>query len=231
MELTYFGHSAFQIETKGTTLLFDPFITDNPHTEGVVTQEDLNPDVILLTHAHSDHWGDTPEIAERTGALVVGNFEIVQYIQKEHGHENVQPMNTGGTWSFEWGDVKMTYARHSSSFPDGTYGGNPNGYILEIDDYCIYNLGDTARFTGMEWIGEEYDVDLALMPMGDCFTMGPEDSVHAADLIEPDEIIPLHYDTFPFIEVDMDYWADLMAGAGFDTAVLDPGETFELQPH
>ena len=228
MELTYFGHSAFQIETNGTTLLFDPFINNNPHAEGVVTPGDLNPDVILLTHAHGDHWGDTVEIARRTDALVLGNFEIAQYIQQEYDHENAQPMNTGGSWSFDWGDVTQTYARHSSSFPDGTYGGNPNGYILHIEDLCIYNLGDTCPFAEMEWIGDEHEVDLALMPMGDCFTMGPEDSVRAAELIQPGQIIPVHYDTFPYIEVDMDHWEDLMAEAGFETSVLDAGETFSL---
>lgn len=228
MELTYFGHSAFQIETNGTTVLFDPFITDNPHTEGVVTADELDPDYILLTHAHSDHWGDTPDIATRTGAQVVGNFEIVQYIQQQHDHENVQPMNTGGSWSFDWGEAKQTYARHSSSFPDGTYGGNPNGYLLEIEGQTIYDLGDTALFADMEWIGDDYDIDLALIPMGDCFTMGPEDAVEAAELLQPDRVIPIHYDTFGFIEVDMGHWEELMDEAGIDTEVMDPGETLTL---
>lgn len=127
MTITYFGHSALQIETNGTTLLVDPFITGNGLAEGVVTADELNPDVILLTHAHGDHWGDTPAIAERTGALVVANFEITSYLGRVHGYENTHPMNTGGSWTFDWGRVTQTYARHSSSFPDGTYGGNPLG--------------------------------------------------------------------------------------------------------
>jgi len=227
MKLTYFGHSAFQIETGGTTILFDPFITGNPHTEGVVTPGDLNPDVILLTHAHGDHWGDTIDIATRTGALVVGNFEVTQYTQKQ-GHDTVQSMNTGGSWRFDWGRVIQTYARHSSSFPDGTYGGNPNGYILHVEERCIYNTGDTCPFAEMAWIGEDHDVDLALMPIGDCFTMGPQDAVRAAKMLKPKLTIPLHYNTFPLIEVDPNAWAVLMHEAGFETRVVQPGETLEM---
>ncbi len=224
MKLTYFGHSAFQVETGGTTLLFDPFITGNKHCEGVVTPDDLHPDVILLTHAHGDHWGDTLAIAKRTGALVVGNFEVTQYTQQQ-GHGTVQPMNTGGSWTFDWGKVTQTYARHSSSFPDGTYGGNPNGYLLHVEDRCLYNTGDTCPFAEMAWIGEDHDVDLLLMPIGDCFTMGPEESVRAARMIGPALTVPLHYDTFPLIEVDTGRWAGLMHAAGFATRILAAGET------
>lgn len=227
MKLTYFGHSAFQIETAGTTLLFDPFITGNRHAEGVVKPESLKPDVILLTHAHSDHWGDTPAIATRTGAQVVGNWEVTQYITREHGHENVQPMNTGGWWTFDWGRVQLTYARHSSSFADGTYGGNPNGFLLYLEERCIYVLGDTCPFAEMAWVGEDHDVDLALMPVGDCFTMGPVDAVRAARMIKPKLSLPLHYDTFPYIEVDIEDWTGGMADAGFETRVPGFGETFE----
>ena len=224
MKLTYFGHSAFQIETNGATLLFDPFITGNPHTEGVVAAGDLNPDVILLTHAHGDHWGDTLDIARRTGALIVANYEITTYAQS-HGHNNVQPMNTGGAWTFDWGSVKQTYARHSSSFPNGAYGGNPNGYLIFVEGRCIYAAGDTSPFAEMAWIGEDHPVDVALLPIGDCFTMGPKDSVRAARMIKPALTIPIHYNTFPLIEVDTDAWAAMMVDAGFATRVLAPGET------
>jgi L-ascorbate metabolism protein UlaG (beta-lactamase superfamily) len=227
MKLTYFGHSAFQIETNGTTVLFDPFITGNPHTEGVVAAGDLNPDVILLTHAHGDHWGDTLAIARRSGALVVANFEITNYVQKG-GHANVQSLNTGGSWRFDWGAVTQTYARHSSSFPDGTYGGNPNGYLLKAEGKCIYNTGDTCPFAEMAWIGQDHAVDLALLPIGDCFTMGPDEAVRAARMIKPALTVPLHYNTFPPIEVDTGRWADTMADAGFAAKVLAPGETHVL---
>lgn len=228
MQLRYFGHSAFMLNVEGASLLFDPFITDNPHTDGVVTADELNPDVILLTHAHSDHWGDTPEIAARTKAQVVANFEIVTYLQEKHGHQNVQPMNTGGSWNFDWGRVKQTYARHSSSFADGTYGGNPNGYILHAEDKCIYNLGDTALFQEMEYIGNQHTIDVALMPIGDCFTMGIEDSIEAARRLTPKLVIPMHWGTFPYIEVDTDAWAAKMKDAGFNARVMQPGESIEI---
>lgn len=228
MQLTYYGHSAFQLEIKGTTILVDPFITGNKHAEGVVSADDLNPDVILLTHAHGDHWGDAPDIARRSGAVVVANFEITNYISQQHDHENVQPMNTGGSWSFDWGRVTWTFARHSSSFPDGTYGGHPHGIIIEAEGKIIYDLGDTDPFSEMEWLGQDFDVDIALMPIGDCFTMGPKGALRAAKLIGPKLSIPIHYNTFPPIEIDVSEWEELMSTAGFETRVLSPGETLEI---
>lgn len=228
MELRYFGHSAFQLSINGHTVLVDPFITGNPIAERVVSPGDLKPDVILLTHAHGDHWGDTPGIAAGSDALVVANYEITEYIQREHGHARVHPMNTGGSWEIDWGTVVMVDARHSSSFPDGTYGGNPNGFILIAEDTCIYNLGDTSPFAEMAWIGEDYDVDLALMPIGDCFTMGIPGSVRSADMIQPALTMPVHYDTFPPIEVDTAEWEQAMAARGYKTRVVKPGETITL---
>ncbi|MFW5972918.1 MAG: metal-dependent hydrolase [Bacteroidota bacterium] len=228
MRIRYFGHSAFEITTNGTTILVDPFISGNKHAQDIVSPDDLQPDVILLTHAHGDHWGDTPSIASRTGAQVVANYEIATYIQQRHDHENVQPMNTGGWWTFDWGRVQQTYARHSSSFPDGTYGGNPNGYIMHLEDKCLYNLGDTALFSDMQRIGEQHSVDVAFMPVGDCFTMGPSDSLMAARMLRPALIIPIHYNTFPYIEIDITQWAAMMGKAGFKTRVLEPGEEIEF---
>lgn len=228
MKLTYFGHSAFQIQTADATLLFDPFITGNKHIDGIVKPDDLHPDVILLTHAHGDHWGDTVEIARRTNAMVIANFEITQYLENKHDYHNVKPMNTGGSRTFDWGRVKQTWAQHSSSFPDGTYGGNPGGYLLEIEGKTVYNTGDTNPFFEMKWIGEEYTIDLALMPIGDCYTMGPEDAVRAVKMLNPMLTIPLHYGTFPDIEVDLERWKGLMGEAGYSTRVLDFGETLDL---
>lgn len=228
MKLTYFGHSAFQLEIRDTTVLVDPFITGNPHTEGVITADELEPDVILLTHAHGDHWGDTPSIARRTGALVVSNYEITNYLTGKHGHEHVQPMNTGGWYTFPWGRVQYTWARHSSSFPDGTYGGNPGGFLIHAEDTCLYAAGDTSPFAEMEWIGEEHDIHLALLPVGDCFTMGPEDSIRAANMLGPNVTVPVHYNTFPPIEIDIDAWAELMDDAGRVHRIMAPGENVTL---
>ncbi len=228
MELTYFGHSAFQIDVDGTKILVDPFITGNPLADGVATADSLSPDYILLTHAHGDHWGDTPDIAMRSNAIVVANFEITQYLSQKFGHERVQPLNTGGSWEFEWGRVTQTDARHSSSFPDGTYGGNPNGFLIEAEGKTIYALGDTSPFAEMAWIGDDYSIDLALMPIGDCFTMGPRLSVRAADLIRPSLTVPIHYNTFPVIEVETSKWEEMMNEAGYATRVLSPGESLDL---
>jgi L-ascorbate metabolism protein UlaG (beta-lactamase superfamily) len=228
MKLTFFGHSAFQIETAGATILVDPFITDNPLATNVISEGDLSPDAILLTHAHGDHFGDTPAIAERSGAVVVANYEITQYLTKHHGHENVQPMNTGGAWSFDWGRVTQTWARHSSSFPDGTYGGNPGGFIIESEGKCIYAAGDTSPFEEMKWIGQDFSIDLALLPIGDCFTMGLRESVRAASLLNAARFMPIHYNTFPLIEVDTDEWKDMMAESGHEIVVLSPGESIEV---
>lgn len=228
MTLTYFGHSAFQIETRDTTILLDPFITGNRFAEKVISPEKLNPDFILLTHAHGDHFGDTPEIAKRSGATIVANHEIVQYLARQHAYNNGVGMNTGGSWSFEWGTVRNTWARHSSSFPDGTYGGNPGGFIIEAENKCVYAMGDTSEFQEMAWLGEEYAIDLALMPIGDCFTMGLKGSLRAATMLKPRLIVPIHYNTFEAIKTDTALWGNKMAENGFSTHIMEPGATFEL---
>jgi len=228
MQLTFFGHSAFQLQVGGHSILIDPFITGNPLAEGIVTADDLSPDTILLTHAHGDHWGDTPSIASRTGALVVANFEITQYLASRHGHENVQPLNTGGGVDLGWGRVTNTWARHSSSFLDGTYGGNPGGFIIEAGGKCLYVAGDTSPFAEMAWIGEDFDIDVAVLPIGDCFTMGHEGSVRAASMLNAGRIVPCHYNTFPPIETDTVVWSTRMTAAGQTPHVLAPGQTLDI---
>jgi L-ascorbate metabolism protein UlaG (beta-lactamase superfamily) len=229
MTVTSFGHSALQIVTDdGTTILVDPFLTGNRHAEGVVSPDDLAPDVLLLTHAHGDHWGDTPSIVERAAPLVISNYEIATYVQQHLGHENAFGMNTGGSASFPWGRVTLTYARHSSSFPDGTYGGLAGGFLLHIDGRCLYLAGDTCRFAEMAWLGESHDIDIAALPIGDTFTMGPEEAVEAAKMLRPALTIPLHYGTFPPIEVDPQAWAAQMKGAGLAARVPAPGEAIEI---
>lgn len=228
MDITFFGHSVLQVETAGTRILVDPFITGNKHAEGVISPGDLNPDVILLTHAHGDHWGDTPDIATRTNAQVVANFEITSYIQREHNYENIHPMNTGGTWKFNWGKVTQTYARHSSSFPDGTYGGNPNGYLLHAEGKCLYLAGDTCLFSEMALLAGDDAIDVAFLPVGDDFTMGPEEAVKCVKILKPRLTVPVHYDTFPYIEVDMNRFTSAMQSSGYEAKVLSPGEVMSL---
>jgi L-ascorbate metabolism protein UlaG (beta-lactamase superfamily) len=226
MTLTYFGHSTFQIETGDTSILFDPFFGDNPHTH--VAPDALSPDVLVLTHAHFDHWADAPHFLGPDGPLLIANFEIIQYAGRHHDHANSQPLNEGGAASFEWGAIEATHARHTSSFPDGTYGGVPQGFLLEIEDTICYNTGDTAPFAEMEWIGDMYDVELAMMPIGDVFTMGIDGAVMAAEMINPARVMPLHYDTFGPIEVDMSEFRAAMSDAGFETMVMDFDASVEL---
>ncbi len=228
MTLRYFGHSTFELATETKNILVDPFITGNPMAKGKVDLDDLHPDVILVTHAHGDHWGDTPELAIKNNALVIANYEIVEYLNTKHGHSNAQPMNAGGSCQFDWGRVTQTWARHSSSFPDGTYGGNPGGFIIEIDGKCIYAMGDTSTFAEMEWIGTDFSIDYAVIPIGDCFTMGPKESLRAAKMLNAKVLIPVHFNTFPAIQVDIDAWEKLMQDHDQATLVLNPGALVEL---
>lgn len=228
MKLTYFGHSAFQLDVNGVVILIDPFISGNPLAEGVVRLEDLKADVILVTHAHGDHFGDTPALAARTGALVVANFEITAYLERSHGYTNCVAMNTGGGFDLPWGRVTQTWALHSSSFPDGTYGGNPGGFVVESGDRCVYFAGDTAPFAEMAWIGDNHDIDVAVLPVGDVFTMGAPGSVRAATMLRAAGVIPCHYDTFPPIKTDIQSWADRMRGAGQTPFVLAPGQSMKI---
>ncbi|MFT5143826.1 MAG: L-ascorbate metabolism protein UlaG (beta-lactamase superfamily) [Rhodothermales bacterium] len=228
MTITYLGHSALRLETGSVSVLVDPFITGNPAAEAVVRLEELAPDVILITHAHGDHWGDTEALVAKSGAMVVANHEIVTYLEKKTGHSNVRGMNIGGSLVLPWGTVKQTYARHSSSFPDGTYGGNPNGYMVEVGDHYIYIAGDTSTFAEMEWLGRDYDIDVAFLPVGDTYTMGIEDAVRAARLLRPGLTVPVHYNTFAAIEVDVTRWESMMLDAGLAPKVLMAGETLSM---
>lgn len=226
MDLTYFGHSTFQLETDGTTLLFDPFFADNPHTDA--TAEEFDPDVLLLTHAHFDHFSDVEGVLDNSDPLVIANFEITQYVNQQYGHEAIQPLNEGGNVEFEWGLVESVHARHSSSFPDGSYGGVPLGFVLDLDEGVVYNTGDTAPFAEMQWIGDIWDVELMLAPIGNVFTMGIYGALHSADMVNPSRVAPLHYDTFPPIETDLDAFEQAFAEAGYDTELFEIGEPTSL---
>jgi L-ascorbate metabolism protein UlaG (beta-lactamase superfamily) len=225
VKVTWFGHAATLVETDQVKLLIDPFFSGNPKAAGGV--DDLSPDVIAVTHGHGDHVGDTVAIAERTGALCISNHEIVVYLQNQ-GVANTHPLHIGGGRDFPWGRIKLTIAHHGSMLPDGANGGNPAGILLSLSGKTIYHAGDTGLFYDMKLIGDA-GVDLALLPVGDNFTMGPDDALKAIELIRPKIVIPLHYDTFEVIEQDVRAWAE-RAEQRFDVraAVLEPGASVEL---
>jgi len=224
--LTYYGHSTWALDTKGTTILIDPFFTGNPLAP--VAAADMKPSFIILTHAHGDHYGDTVELAKRTGATLIANFEIANYAQKQ-GVANAHPLHIGGGNAFPFGRVKLTVAFHGSSFPDGTYGGMPAGVLIETDGKRVYNAGDTALFSDMRLIGEG-GLDVAILPIGDNFTMGPDDAVTAAKFLGATTVIPEHYNTWPIIKQDPEaFKRRVEASTSSKVAVLKPGERFEIR--
>lgn len=200
MKLTYLGHACFTVEAAGKKLLFDPFITPNELARSIDAGA-VEADYILISHGHADHTADAVSIAKRTGATVVSNFEIVQWLAK-HGVENVHPMNHGGGFDFDFGRVKYVNAIHSSSLPDGAYGGNPGGFVVETPDGAFYYSGDTALTADMGLIGEEFDLGFAVLPIGDNFTMGAADAAKAAGMVGVSDAVGVHYDTFPPIRID-----------------------------
>ena len=199
MKVTYYGHSCFAVEAAGKTLLFDPFIRPNPLAKAVKV-ESIRPDYILVSHAHDDHMDDGIDIAKRSGATVIAGFEVAEWFGKQgvsaHG------MNHGGGFNFEFGRVKFVNAVHSSSFADGTYGGNPGGFVVETRDGNFYYSGDTALTYDMKLIGESTALTFAALCIGDNFTMGIDDAIKAADFVKCDQILGLHYDTDPSIKID-----------------------------
>ncbi|KPJ60695.1 MAG: hypothetical protein AMJ46_05425 [Latescibacteria bacterium DG_63] len=223
-KLTYYGHSCFLVEGAGKKILIDPFITDNPLSP--VKKEQLSPDYIVVTHGHADHLGDSVEIAKSSGATVISNFEIATYVEKQGC--NMHPLHIGGGAQFDFGRAKLTIAHHGSCLPDGSYGGNPAGVVLEIDGKRIYHAGDTALFYDMKLIGQR-KVDVALLPIGDNFTMGPEDALEAVKLIRPTVVIPMHYNTFDIVKQDpATFKASVEKNTKSTCVVLKPGATYEL---
>ncbi|MGQ9691880.1 MAG: metal-dependent hydrolase [Thermaceae bacterium] len=222
VEVKYLGHSAVLLTDGRTRIIIDPFLTGNPRA--ALGAGEVQADLILVTHAHGDHFGDAVALSKK-GGTVVSTFEIATYAER-HGAKGI-PMNIGGRYAFRGGWLKWVPAWHSSSFPDGSYGGMPMGVVVELGGRRIYHAGDTALFSDMRLIGE-MGLDLALLPIGDHFTMGPEDALKALELLQPKWVVPIHYGTFPPIEQDGNAFAQKARAMEVEGVALAPGETLRL---
>lgn len=225
MKITFYGHSALGIQIGKSYLMVDPFISANEKAAEIDISK-LKADYILVTHAHQDHILDVETIAKNTGAKVVSNYEIVTHFGQKgiEGH----PMNHGGSWNFDFGKVKYVNAIHSSSFPDGTYGGNPGGFVIETETKSIYISGDTALTYDMKLIGEHTQLDLAILPVGDNFTMGVDDALKAAQFLNVNNVLGVHFDTFGYIVIDHDKAIEKFLDSGVKLHLLEIGESINL---
>ncbi len=226
MKATYYGHACFSVELAGRVLLFDPFITPNELAK-IVDVNKVPADYILISHGHSDHIADALPIAKRTGATIISNFEITVWLGK-HGWAKTHPLNHGGGFTFDFGRAKMVNAIHSSSLPDGAYGGNPGGFVIESGQGNFYYSGDTALTMDMKLIGQSTPLKFAALCIGDNFTMGVEDAAQAADFVGCREILGLHYDTFPPIKIDQRFAIEKFKAAGKHLHLLSPGEAHDF---
>lgn len=226
MQLTYYGHSCFNVEINNKNLLFDPFITANELAKDIDINN-IQAHYILLSHAHSDHVADAEAIAKRTGACIISNYEIAMWYAGK-GINNYQPMNTGGKWKFDFGTVKCVNAIHSSCLPDGSNGGNPMGFIITSDEMNFYYAGDTALTLDMQLIPMFANIDFAVLPIGDNFTMGMEDAVQAAKMVQTKMVIGVHYDTFGFIKIDTQKAKELFKQNDLELRLPAIGETIEI---
>jgi L-ascorbate metabolism protein UlaG (beta-lactamase superfamily) len=227
-KVTWYGHATFALEIDGNNILIDPFLTGNPTAS--ITANDVEADYIVVSHGHGDHVGDTIAIATRTGATVISNFEIVNWLVQQGVAENkVHPQHIGGGFHYPFGYLKLTIAHHGSGLPDGSYGGNPAGLLFSTPaGERIYFACDTGLFYGMKLIGEE-GIDLAVLPIGDNFTMGPDDALKAVNLIAPKVVIPVHFDTWELIAQDPHEWAKRVeAETDSSCVVISPGDSYEL---
>jgi L-ascorbate metabolism protein UlaG (beta-lactamase superfamily) len=224
--LCWLGHACLLVESDGQRVLIDPFLTGNP--AAAMRADEVMADFILVSHGHGDHVGDTIDIARRTGAQVIANYEISEWLQAK-GLAKVHGQQHGGGHAFAFGWVKLTQAFHGSALPDGTYGGNPCGFLLHFKDgKKVYDAADTGLFGDMRLIGEE-GIDLALLPIGDNYTMGPDDALRAVKLIQPKKVVPIHYNTWELIAQDAAAWAErVRRETSTESVVLEPGEWVEV---
>jgi L-ascorbate metabolism protein UlaG (beta-lactamase superfamily) len=224
MNITYYGHACFCAVVEGKYLLFDPFISYNELAKGIDITT-IPADYILLSHGHQDHIADAIPIAQRTGAVVIAAYEIAEWVRQQ-GYVNVQHINTGGKLHLDFGTVKAVNAIHSSVLPDGTYGANPMGFVIEYGKRAFYYAGDTALTMDMKLIPMTcHRLDLAILPIGDCFTMGVEDALIASDFVDCHHVLGVHYDTFPPIKLNHDMAMGSFAARGKTLHLMDIGET------
>lgn len=226
MKLTYYGHSCFQVEVKGKKILFDPFITFNELAKDIDVNS-IQADYIFLSHGHTDHVADAVSIAKRTGCQVVAAWEVHEWLQKQ-GVEQSHPMNTGGKWTFDFGTVKCVVAQHSSSLPDGSYGGNPMGFLFVTDEGNFYYSGDTALTLDMQLIPSWSKLDFCVLPIGDNFTMDVADAVRCADFVQCKKVVGVHYDTFGFIKIDKTEAQQAFEAAGKELFLPAIGTAIDL---
>ena len=225
MKITFYGHACIGIEVNAVHILVDPFISGNPKAAHIDINT-LKADFILLTHAHEDHILDAEAIAKRTNAVIVANYEVASYFGAKGC--NFHPMNVGGSWNFQFGKVKLVVAHHTSSFPDGSYGGVPVGFVIEGEHKNIYIAGDTALTMDMKLIPLQTKLDLAILPVGDNFTMGIEDAIIASDFVQCDKIVGYHFDTFGYIKIDHEKAKRMFFDANKDLMLLDIGQSIIL---
>jgi L-ascorbate metabolism protein UlaG (beta-lactamase superfamily) len=226
-QITWFGHNCWSLETSAGTILVDPFLDDSPTAP--VKSGDVKAAFILVSHGHADHIGDTIKIAKRTGAKVITKFEIGEWLGKKGvDSDKIVGMNPGGGVQQPFGHVKFTIAHHSSSMPDGSYGGVPGGFLLTLNNAKIHFACDTALFLDMKLIGTS-GLDLAVLPIGDLYTMGPEDSIDAIRLLNPKRVAPCHFNTWPPIAQDANAWAErVRSHTAAEPIVLEPGENVTI---
>ena len=226
MRLTFYGHACFMVEVNGKKLLFDPFITPNELAKDIHIN-DIEADYILLSHGHRDHVTDAAAIAKSTGATIIANFEVAMWFAAK-GIEKYHPMNHGGKWKFDFGTVKCVNAVHTSAMPDGSYGGNPMGFVITSDEKNFYYAGDTALTLDMQLIPMFANIDFSVLPIGDNFTMGIEDAAAAAKMVKCNKVVGVHYDTFGYIKIDHNEAKNIFKKNDLDLLLPAIGETIDI---